>query len=382
MKKHYLLIDCSFIIDKGWSETSLALYAGRLLQGFRNSEVFEVSAIVWKGFELYIDRVAGYEVPKIIVDGHHYVTPWPIVDRILGLISIKIKKELENRKIDVVLSPFHFGCRLFFPKKYHQHAIVHDLFLYDIVKESLGKHEYLAWRLYYKLLYKKVSHYISISEEIRKELKQTEGIKSTVVYNSIPFDFSLQEKMVKDIDDRHYILNVNTFEKRKNTGTLIRAFSLVKDTIPHVLYIKGGTNFAKEYEELMKMVSDMKIAERVIIDRTYRSEGEMRYLYRHADLFVTPSLKEGFGWTPIEAAILETPVLISDIDVLKEVSCNKLPTFNPHSPEELAVKMRELIENPPSIENRKQLSKFYMERYSLKRQIDNLTDVMLRSIQL
>ena len=105
-------------------------------------------------------------------------------------------------------------------------------------------------------------------------------------------------------------------------------------------------------------------------------------MYRHADLFVTPSLKEGFGWTPIEAAILETPVLISDIDVLKEVSCNKLPTFNPHSPEELAVKMRELIENPPSIENRKQLSKFYMERYSLKRQINNLTDVMLRSIQL
>jgi glycosyltransferase involved in cell wall biosynthesis len=380
MKRHYLLIDCSFIRDKNWCESALALYAGRLLQGFRNSEVFDISAIVWKGFESYIDRVAGYEVPKIIIDGHHYVTPWPIVDRILGLISIKIKKELENRKIDIVLSPYHFECRLFFPPKYHQHAIVHDLFFYDNMKEYSNSYKYWRGRLYHKLLHHKISYYVSISEETRKALKHIEGINSVVVYNSIPFDFSIQEDSVECLKGKPYILNVNRLQKYKNVETLVRAFYIIKNEIPHILYIKGDKRNLEDNKRLEKMISELLLDDRVIIDCSYRSEGEMRYLYRHADLFVTPSLKEGFGWTPIEAAILETPVLISDIDVLKEVSCNKLPTFNPHSPEELAVKMRELIENPPSIENRKQLSKFYMERYSLKRQINNLTDVMLRSI--
>lgn len=375
MKKH-LLIDCSFIRRDVILNTSLALYAGRLLQGFRNNEAFDVTAIVWKGYESYIDEISGYEVSKIVIDGHHHVTPWPPVDKFLGLVPFK--RELQERKIDIVLSPFHFECKFFFQKKYHQHVVVHDLFLNESMREWMGKYRFLVWRLYHWLLNKNVSRFISISEKTRKELKQLEGLDSTVVYNSIPFDFSLKEETVCEIKDRKYILDVNSLDKRKNAETLINTFSLIKNKIPHMLYLKANQNFVEEYESLMKMVSQKNISDRVIIDCTFRSEGEMRYLYSHADLFVSPSLKEGFGWTPIEAAILKVPVLVSDIEVFREVTCDRIPMFNPHSPEELARKMVEVLKNPPSTEAREELARFYLEKYSLKRQIDQLTEVLLK----
>ncbi len=176
--------------------------------------------------------------------------------------------------------------------------------------------------------------------------------------------------------------NNEFFDKRKNTETLVNAFYLVKDKIPHVLYIKGNKNPGEEYEQLMEIISDRDMSDRVIIDCTYRSEGEMRYLYSHADLFVSPSLKEGFGWTPIEAAIMGAPVLVSDINVLKEVTCGKVPTFDPYSPEDLAEKMLMILKNPPSRESREELSRFYQEKYSLKRQIDSLTELFLRNLKV
>ena len=106
----------------------------------------------------------------------------------------------------------------------------------------------------------------------------------------------------------------------------------------------------------------------------------MRYLYSHADLFVSPSLKEGFGWTPIEAAIHKVPVLVSDIEVFREVTCNRLPLFDPYSPEDLAEKMLKILSDPPSKEARTKLADFFQDKYSLRRQIDRLTEIFLQSL--
>ena len=143
------------------------------------------------------------------------------------------------------------------------------------------------------------------------------------------------------------------------------------------MYLKGYNSRCSDVNYLQSVVSKLKMVNRVVFDTSNRSEEEMRWLYAHADMFVSPSLKEGFGWTPIEAAILKTPVLISDIDVLKETTCGKMPTFDPYSVEDLANKMLSILECPPSIEEREALSAFYQERYSLKRQIDGLTSILL-----
>jgi glycosyltransferase involved in cell wall biosynthesis len=207
-----------------------------------------------------------------------------------------------------------------------------------------------------------------------------EGVDSFVIYNSIPFDFSVNEQPVDTVNGKRFILDVNRFNRYKNAEILIRSFNQIKNEIPHLLYLKGNKLNPAGYDFLKTLVSELKLENRVILDDSYRSKEEMRYLYRHADLFVSPSLKEGFGWTPIEAAILKTPVLISNIDVLMEVTCNKLPNFNPRSSNELSKKVLELLKNPPEKEEREKLAMFYLRKYSLKNQIDKMVKVFMASV--
>ncbi len=380
MRNYHLLVDltssnfCKEIPD------SLDFYATRLIQGFKEYSNFEVTALVWRGSEEYVDSLIGFHIDKIIVDKNTKITPWQQLDRILGLFPLSLKKEIRSRSIDIVLSPYHFKCRFFFSKPYSQFVIVHDLIPYYINKKEWSPLQFYAWRVFRKLLVRKVSNYISISEGTRKELKRLEGVDSFVIYNSIPFDFSVNEQPVDTVNGKRFILDVNRFNRYKNAEILIRSFNQIKNEIPHLLYLKGNKLNPAGYDFLKTLVSELKLENRVILDDSYRSKEEMRYLYRHADLFVSPSLKEGFGWTPIEAAILKTPVLISNIDVLMEVTCNKLPNFNPRSSNELSKKVLELLKNPPEKEEREKLAMFYLRKYSLKNQIDKMVKVFMASV--
>lgn len=377
-RKYNLLIDCSFINHTRFYPVSLTLYAGRLLQGFKDSAVFNVSAIVWRGFEDNIDELAGFPVDKIVVDEHSGRILGRTATRLLGLIPFK--SELKKRHIDAVIMPYHFECQFFFSKKYNHHVIVQDMIPYYLLKEQHSPVQHRLWRLYRRWLNRKVRCFISISEKTREELKRFEGKDSVVVYNSIPFDFSIREQAIVGLEGKRYILDVNRFAKHKNAEVLVRAFALLKDRIPHILYLKGDDRHSDELEPILALVRELGLEDRVVFDRVHRPESEIRYLYTHADLFVTPSLMEGFGWTPIEAAILKVPVLTSDIDVFREVSCDKLETFDPHSPEDLAAHMERILNNPPDEQTRQELADFFLEKYSLKAQIDGLTNVLLKSL--
>lgn len=94
MKRH-LLIDCSFIRE-AILNISLALYAGRLLQGFRNSEVFDVTAIVRKGYESYIDEMAGYEAPFMERSTFQRIKDAHGLDKDLQQMIINCKTQFEG----------------------------------------------------------------------------------------------------------------------------------------------------------------------------------------------------------------------------------------------------------------------------------------------
>lgn len=223
---------------------------------------------------------------------------------------------------------------------------------------------------------RKYPYVISISKVTRDELLRIDGKASDVAYNSIPFDFKIQEQSVEIACEKKYILDVNRFEQYKNAEVLIRALDLLKNDIPHVLYLKGGPEHEKECQRLEQLVVELGLENRVIFDKKFRTEGELHYLYTHADLFVSPSLREGFGWTPIEAAIHKTPVLVSNIEVLQEITCGKTPTFDPQSPEDLAKHILEILNNPPSEQERIEIAEFYLNRYSLEKQIERFEEIM------
>lgn len=369
--KTNILIDLAYIHFKPTSAISTQLYAGRLVQGFEAGSVFHPVVLVTRGMEDYIDELAGFETDKLVIECNAKKTVSVKLDRLFGVIPFE--KELERRQIKVVLNNEFRPHSYLYPKKYRQHIIVHDLIA---ARKPLYKMEF-----YYPLMLrwamKRVPYVISISETTRKDLRAWCGRDSDVVYNSIPFDFKIQEQPVSELLGRRYILDVNRFDYYKNTETLIKAFFLLKDRLPqHILYLKGYLK-GEYVNGLQAMTDQMGIHDRVVFDTSYRNEGEMRWLYTHADLFVTPSLQEGFGYTPIEAAVLKTPVLISNINTLLEVTQGKLKSFDPHHTEQLAAMMLQMLNNPPTAEELSAIADFYLKEYSLEKQIERLTSLIL-----
>ena len=196
-----------------------------------------------------------------------------------------------------------------YPKKYCQHVVVHDLFYLDTNMNFICN---WLFRIQDKLIFHKLKHVITISKGTQKLLKEKEGKDSDIIYNSIPSYTKIEEILIPEIKNKKYILDVNRFTKGKNAEVLIKAFSIIKDNIPHFLYLKGLCPNNGYISHLKQLAKTLNIDDRILFDTSEKSDGEMKYLYKHADLFVTPSLKEGFGYTPIEAAILGTPVLISN----------------------------------------------------------------------
>ena len=82
-------------------------------------------------------------------------------------------------------------------------------------------------------------------------------------------------------------------------------------------------------------------------------------------MFVTTSLREGFGYTPIEAAIYGCPVVCSTSEALPETTRNLLFYYEPATDEwALAKKIFEVTEKMPSKYNISKISKEFRELYT------------------
>jgi len=76
-----------------------------------------------------------------------------------------------------------------------------------------------------------------------------------------------------------------------------------------------------------------------------QSVADLRLLYSHADLFVFPSLYEGFGMPVLEAMACGAPVITSNVTSLPEVVGDAAVLVNPEDPEELAEAILRVLEN-------------------------------------
>ena len=371
-----LLIDFSFFTANRGEISSLVLYAIRLIKGFQQYGQYPVYVLLWRNMEGVLDKLIGQEYNKIVLDRFEHFSENKLLYKVFGILPRELKKELNSRDIGTVILPTHLQNFFFFPRPFKYFTVVHDLFEYDLARERRGRLNYFIWRMYHRFLMWRFPDFITISQATHDDLLRRDFRHSKIVHNSLAFDFKIPEQTVETVRDKEYILDINRFPPYKNTELLIRALNLLKDKVPHILYLKGDRFFEDHRLYLERLVSELGLGDRVIFDIDYRTEGEIRYLYTHADLFVSPSLKEGFGWTPIESAILKTPVLVSELDVFKEVTCGRIPTFDPYSPEDLAEKMLGMLNDPPSMRERMELADFFLEQYSLKKQIERMEEIL------
>ena len=107
------------------------------------------------------------------------------------------------------------------------------------------------------------------------------------------------------------------------------------------------------------------------------SDSELRYLYEHATLFVTPSTHEGFGYTPIEAAMCECPVVSSKCEALPETTRGLLNYYEPACDEQaLANKIIEVLHSKPAASKLKKIAEEYRFAYSPELQYNHIFNMM------
>jgi glycosyltransferase involved in cell wall biosynthesis len=122
-----------------------------------------------------------------------------------------------------------------------------------------------------------------------------------------------------------FVLNVGALEPGKNQATLLRAFHRLKGgSREHgpsagsgeALVIAGPP--AWQYERLLRLVDKLRLRDQVRF-LNYVPAEDLVALYNLADLFVFPSLYEGFGLPPLEAMACGLPVVASNAPALREV---------------------------------------------------------------
>ena len=184
-------------------------------------------------------------------------------------------------------------------------------------------------------------------------------------------DQALLEKVRKRYDlPPRFILGLGTLQPRKNFTRLIEAFAslqVCKFASLH-LVIAGGKGWL--YEEIFATVEQLSLKKKVVFPGFVADE-DLPALYNLADLFVFPSLYEGFGLPPLEALACGTPVITSDASSLPEVVGEAGPMVEATDVEALAEAMKRVLEDDALRERMiakgmKQARKFTWEQAAAK----------------
>ncbi|MCX6513158.1 MAG: glycosyltransferase family 1 protein [Actinobacteria bacterium] len=139
------------------------------------------------------------------------------------------------------------------------------------------------------------------------------------------------------------MLAVGTAEPRKDLPGLIAAFNLLAQEHKELSFVHVGPD-GWGTEALEQAIANSPFKDRII--RTgYLDDAALAKIMKDAALLAYPSIYEGFGFPPLQAMKIGTPVVASDTAVLRETIGNGGLLVAPGSPESLADAMASILDN-------------------------------------
>ena len=230
---------------------------------------------------------------------------------------------------------------------------------------------------------KRATHVLADSQATSTDLQAIWDIppdKITVLYSGVGRHFhpvtdgsalgSVRRRY--QLGDAPYLLSVSTLQPRKNYAMLIRAFRPVAARHPQRLVIAGGKGWL--YEDVVAEVQRHGLEDRVHF-AGFVDDADLPVLYSGADLFVFPSLYEGFGLTLLEAMACGTPVLTSTASSLPEVAGDAAVQLSPHDQEAWSAAMNHLLSDEQRREQLAAAGFARVEQFSWERAAQSLRRV-------
>jgi glycosyltransferase involved in cell wall biosynthesis len=140
-----------------------------------------------------------------------------------------------------------------------------------------------------------------------------------------------------------FILYVGLIEPRKNLPLLIKAYKkLVDDGTEHYLVLAG--RYGWMFDEVLQQIEKLCLTDKVILTG-YVDQIDLPMVYNLSDLFVYPTLYEGFGLPALEAMACGIPVITTEVSSLPEIVGEAGILVPPNDAEELFRGMKTVLQD-------------------------------------
>jgi len=244
-------------------------------------------------------------------------------------------------------------------------------FVWHYYPQTMSKYNLFIHRLFAKKAIINANAILCISENTANDLKilvpNSNPVYVTPCAANTDFKPYGKDESRKYINNKYqfsekYILSVGTVEPRKNIVSLIKAFKILKDKhrIDSKLVIAGCRGW--KTSDLLSEYRKLNFNSNEIVFLGFVSDDDMPKLYSGAEIFVFPSLYEGFGLPVLEAMSCGCPVITSNVSSLPEVVGNAGISIDTNNEKILAYKMDALLNDS---NKRTQLSVRGLERTKL-----------------
>lgn len=263
-------------------------------------------------------------------------------------------------KPDLLYVP-HFNIPIFFPGKLV--TAIPDLIMHIFSTEAgttLWKPYFRFKKMIYRLVvliavlrtYKNICPSQDVKNDFIKYYPFVNKDKFMVSYEGVDPDLLKvpTDKFVKDTLKKYnietpFLLYVSSMYEHKNVERLVTAFRILVNEYDYKgsLVLIGKKD--KFSERILNLVRDLNLEDKVILPglQSFVNDEEVTAFRKSADLYVFPSLKEGFSLTPLEAQYYGLPCVISDIPCHREIYGDSVAYFNPFKTNEISSSINNIL---------------------------------------
>src|SRR3989344_3696786 len=266
--------------------------------------------------------------------------------------QINMPRLLKKYNLDLVHFP-HFNVPLFYRKKFI--VTIHDLILlhFPTVRGTTLNPlfywlKFMAYKIVIGSAIKRANGVIAVSNFTKKDILKHYKIpeeKIAVTYEACSrLSANYPPKKGDRILEKYgimkpYILYIGNAYPHKNLEKLVLAFVRIAEKNPQLhLTLVGKEDYF--YKILKNFVWNNKLKN--IIFSGHISDEDLNEIYRNSEMYIFPSLYEGFGLPPLEAMASGIPVAASNHECIREVLGNAAYYFDGLEIEELESAMAKI----------------------------------------
>ena len=293
-------------------------------------------------------------------------------ERRIAWEQLALPIQLRRERIDVFHSPVNV-----LPERMPCASVVT---VHDLAFERFPQYFRPARRIYQHTFTRRSVHaatlIVAVSESTRRDLVecfQAPEDRVRIVYPAIDADFQPvddSQALAAFRERSHlpprYLLFLGTLEPRKNLLTLIEAYALLRSALPDAppLVLAGGKGWY--YQAITERIQALHLGQRIIL-AGYIPREDQPLWYAGAELFIYPSVYEGFGLPIAEALACGAPTIISNVSSMPEAGGSVAIQVAPDDVQGLAHAMQGIILDPSARQHARVEGPRWASRFSVAR---------------